>query len=84
MINPTHYMRIPIEEAIKIPDDGIFMIYKNRYWAVKDGNILFYRRYTSPQCNSDKRIMDRMVNEHRNEILFLERVFVPHECDREY
>lgn len=66
----------------QIPKDGLFHIYKDRYWAVDDGKILFYKSYCSPQCNRDKRIMEKghWHTKYGFQIEFIETVFVPHSC----
>jgi hypothetical protein len=76
------FIKMSLEKATSLPDDGLFNVFKNRYWVVIEGNILFYRSYCSPQCNSNVRIMDNtaLVCKYGASIKLIERVFVPHNC----
>jgi len=51
-----NYTLVPITEAIK-PKDGPQWCYKDRYWAVKDECIMFFKGF-APQCNGDKKIAE--------------------------
>jgi hypothetical protein len=68
----TYY---PISEAIKAPDrEGLFCVYKNRYWKVDKDCIMFYDG-TSPQCNSNEQIMSRY--DSKFEVRFIETIYIP-------
>jgi len=75
------FIKIDKIKAQQIPNDGFFWVLKNRFWAVKDGNILFYKSFTSPQCNLQKSIMEQSsLVKNGAEIEFIETVFVRHSC----
>lgn len=76
------FIKVDKNKAQEIPTDGLYYIMKNRYWAMLDGNIFFYKSYTSPQCNMHKEVMIRspLVVKHGASIEFIETVFVPHSC----
>jgi hypothetical protein len=68
------FKRLKIEEAIK-PKNGLTETFLNRYWVVtQDNEILFYRG-TSPQCNGDGDIANRL-NYKDCTIQFIPAVFV--------
>ena len=82
-IDPKDYLTIPIHVAIDVPSKGVFHIYKDKYWAVMEGSILFYKNFDHPQCNPNERLVERIpaVTKHGGKVMFLQRVFVPHECE---
>ena len=70
---------VKIEDAI-IPKNGYVAI-TDRWWAVKDGCIRFYRNYCSPQCNSNKLITERVGRDWHDSVQFIPVVFTPHDCN---
>jgi len=55
---------------------GSFHIHVNDWWLVDDdGNPLFHSKYNSPQCNANKKIVDRLANGRR--VQQLPVVYVP-------
>jgi hypothetical protein len=70
----------PISKMVEIPDEGIFQVYKDRWWSTDGENIFFYRGYGSPQCNRHKTISERLGARRGHGVVFLPRVFVPHDC----
>lgn len=76
------FIKMKLEDVTKTSRGSIYQIYKDRYWAVKDGNIFFYRTYCSPQCNSQLEIMrtSPLVKNHGADIKKIDVVFVPHSC----
>ena len=59
MTDPKDFIRMPLSR-LTTPHDGD-TVYTNRYWQLTaDNEVLFYRRYSSPQCNSNKRIVERL------------------------
>jgi len=86
-------MTIPIEKFIKMPvselitpEDGR-MVYCNRWWCVTENDeVLFFRSYVSPQCNSDKRLVDRLckMKPFKTEAKFISVAYVPIDWDEFY
>lgn len=79
-----HMTYVPVSEATQ-PRNGVYQIRKDYYWSVvdKDGIdcIMLYRGY-SPQCNSDKSIVEQVNGRLYPEakIVQLPVVYVPWEC----
>ena len=81
------YKMIPIDQLIKPPTyEGDFAAYRDRYWATKDGCLLFYGgngRYQSwsPQCNRNKDVVESLTKSGRChetcEVVFLPMVYIP-------
>jgi hypothetical protein len=72
----SSFTLLPIQKATSPPaKDGTFQIYTNRYWEVYNKNLLFYNG-SSPQCNRDKKVVEKMGFKYGTEIVFLEKVFV--------
>lgn len=54
--------------------------YGPRWWHVTaDGEVLFYKHYTSPQCNVDRRVLEYHGIEGCTP-QFIEMAFIPHRC----
>lgn len=70
------YLRIPLED-LKTPKPGRLCV-GPRYWAIHDGDALFYRAYSSPQCNVYESIVRRLAP--GLDCVFVEMAFVPHRC----
>lgn len=55
-----------------------------RWWAVTENDeVLFFDRYTSPQCNTSKEIAARLGKGFDAPLTtprFIEMAFVPHRC----
>lgn len=50
-----------------------------RWWAVTpSGCVLFFKSYASPQCNTERSIVERV--RPRLELRWIETAFVPHNC----
>ena len=67
------YYGYELEKALT-PKEGLVDVMTNRFWSVKDNHLLFWNG-TSPQCNANKNIAER-VNRH-GEIMFIKTVFIP-------
>ena len=80
----SDFEKVPLEKLKAVPDrDGIYQLYKNRYWVVVDDCALFYRG--SPQCNSNKSIVDQWMF-HREifpgaRTVLIENVWRIHNCE---
>lgn len=58
---PKHrYTRIPIDE-IKDSPSGIVQCIKNHWWCVTEQNEVLLFKGSTPQCNSNKAIVDRLM-----------------------
>ena len=76
--------KIPIEKLSETPSEsGFYYLMKDRYWAVdEDGNALFCRG-ASPQCNTNKTIVERIVAGEKHpgvKVVFIENAWTPHDC----
>jgi hypothetical protein len=80
---------LPVEAATR-PTTGQANVYVDFYWAHMPGKgLMFYkhgprvRGMGSPQCNSDRRIVERIMGDRfpEMEILQLPVVYLPHECE---
>lgn len=76
------WILVPISN-LTTPKDGR-ICYCNHWWRVtEDNDVLFYRRYTSPQCNSNKAVMERVGKAFDAPITtlqYIEVAFLPHNC----
>jgi len=81
-MDESKYQKLKIEDVTEIPNEsGHYEIYKNNYWICKDGFIYLYKG--SPMCNSDYGVSKLFVDNKKfpgNEIIFLEIVFLDHDC----
>ena len=75
-------MKIPADEFIRMPLSELTtphegrIVYLNRWWCVTDKEeALFFRTYSSPQCNDSKRMCEHLCA-IKSDIL-VEPVFVP-------
>lgn len=80
------FVKVPIDEAVKIPDKGgLYELLTDRWWAVTEDNcLLFYEKGMAPQCNSNKLIVDkwsRFSGRPATTPVFIKAVFIKHECD---
>lgn len=71
------WIKMPLHE-LTTPLPGRLVV-GARWWAVTpDKCVLFYKTHTSPQCNVDRRIMERLRPEL--DLQFIELAYVPHRC----
>lgn len=77
------WIKMPLADALT-PKSGR-ICYGPSYWMLTgDDELLFYERYTSPQCNTNKALCERwMASTGRfappaAKIKFLEIVYLPH------
>jgi hypothetical protein len=60
------------------------LCYGPHWWAVtENGEVLFFDNYTSPQCNSNKAIVERLgkgFDAPPTTPQFIALAFVPHKC----
>jgi hypothetical protein len=58
--------------------------YGQRWWAVTENNeVLFFKSYSSPQCNTNRAIVERLANRldaPQTTPKFVEMAFLPHNC----
>lgn len=69
--------KIPVEKAVKPFEEAY--VYCNRWWTVRDGCILFYRK--SPQCNSIEKVARKFQERlfPGANVRFLPVVFAPND-----
>jgi hypothetical protein len=78
-VRSEDFQYVKISKINKPPkEEGSYMVMNDRYWEVKDGCVAFYC-YTSPQCNEDKSLMERLASPTRmnHSIRFIKRVYIP-------
>ncbi|HJV75400.1 MAG TPA: hypothetical protein VJ654_14330 [Noviherbaspirillum sp.] len=75
--NQKPWIKMPLSE-LTTPKPGR-LCKAPAWWAVTDdGCALFYKTYGSPQCNTDRRIVERIRPDCKQ--VFIEAAFVPHNC----
>lgn len=76
------WIKIPIED-ITTPKMGR-ICYTDRWWVLTPNNeVLFYKSYTSPQCNINKAVIDHALLKLHAEgctAQFLPVAYLPHRC----
>lgn len=73
------FLRVPLE-VLTTPREGA-LCYLNRYWLVTDADeALFYKHYTSPQCNTDKSIVERRLKRPGTKVVFVPVAYIRHNC----
>jgi len=72
---------VPLEQATALPGNGHCDVMVNRWWCYQpDRGLMFFGK--SPQCNTDERLA-RSIQQRcwpDAELLFVERVYLPHDC----
>jgi hypothetical protein len=64
-VDSNHFKKVPLAEITSPEKAGPLWTYKDHWWAVtEDGCVLIYihRRSNSPQCNTNREIVDRYLN----------------------
>lgn len=87
----SEYFHIPLDELTK-PKGGQCYVIVDHWWTVDPdkGALIFKmnkRHEGSPQCNSDKRIVDRMLESRGRDgyvAMQIPLAFMPHKCEPEY
>lgn len=82
-IRASDITHVPLDQATEPPKDGWWEIYADRWWVHYPGKGLAFFR-GSPQCNAHESIA-RSVQENCHpdaELIFVERVYVRHDCGR--
>ena len=82
MLGIDKFVKVPMSELTSVNGGGYYFIYHNMYWAITDDNeLLFYRKkYVSPQCNSSKEIVERVLRRNIDcniRVELIEYVFIP-------
>ena len=68
-----NYILVPMEDIIT-PKEGRHVLME-RWWNVTENDeVLFYRSYASPQCNSNKSIVDHLWD---SKTIKTRSVFIP-------
>ena len=78
------FKKVPILEATSIPDkNGFYELYKNRYWEVTEDDCILFYKGISPQCNSNKVIVEGLLKKNifpNSRAELIENVWVSHDC----
>lgn len=84
MRNSERFKKVPIDKATKMPGNGFWEVFKNKYWAVTEDNCILLFRGRHPQCNANEKLVESAVKnkEHpATKIIFLSYVFLHHDCN---
>ena len=74
----SDYIRMSLEE-LTTPKAGRLVV-KDHWWALtENGEALFYKTYTSPQCNTSRQIAAKL-GPGGTVATFVPLAFVPHNC----
>jgi hypothetical protein len=74
----SRYIRMPVRE-LTTPHEGRKCML-DRWWHVTENDeVLFYKGYYSPQCNSDKSVVEHLTIAGCHAV-FLSVAYVPHRC----
>lgn len=80
----SKYITVPLTELTTPRDGRVCMC--DRWWLVTDGDeapqALFYKHYTSPQCNRDKSVVEH-IRPAGTHAVFVPVAYVKHSC-RDY
>jgi hypothetical protein len=72
------YIRMSLTE-LTTPSGGRIVM-TDRWWIVTESNeALFFKHYTSPQCNHDKSIAEH-IKPAGTRVEFVPVAYVPHKC----
>lgn len=74
-----------LEEATAAPTEGFWYVLTDRWWSYEpEKGIIFYRKF--PQCNRSKNIAEMITKKcwPGAEIIFLDHVYVQHDCKDYY
>lgn len=85
-MNKEDFYKVPIGGIIRSPKSGNCAIITDKYWAVVDGSVLFYRIGDAPQCNAVEAITKRLVEQYGSEayVEFIHKAFIPIKIYGEY
>jgi len=72
------------ERELTTPKDGR-IVYTDRWWAVTtSGEVLFFKHFTSPQCNRNKSVIESIVGQQTEfpglTVKHVPVAFIPHNC----
>jgi len=86
-MKPSDFTKTPIAEATQIPTKGQFVqILRDRFWAVSEDDCILTYKGSSPQCNDNEGIVERIIKGDHHpgvKVQFIPLVFLPHDC-RDY
>jgi len=55
-----NWTRIAVSDLIAPKQSGMHMVYRDSWWAVDAENRVFFYKRVSPQCNSNRAIVERL------------------------
>jgi hypothetical protein len=83
-MKPEDFTKTPIAQATTLPETGEFIhVMRDRYWAVTDDDCILTYKEHSHQCNANEGIVQRLIMADWHpgvKVVFLTRVFFPHNC----
>ena len=59
-----NWTRVQIDQLTAPTKGGLHMVYRDAWWSIDAENRVFFYKRTSPQCNSDRRIVERLLKTH--------------------
>lgn len=57
--NERNWTRVPISDLASPKQGGLYMVYRDSWWAVDAENRVFFF-HTSPQCNENRAVVERL------------------------
>lgn len=55
------WLRMPLAELTNPHKHGPLMTYQDHWWALDEqDNVLFFKTFTSPQCNANRALIERI------------------------
>lgn len=58
--NEKNWTRIPVSELAAPSKGGLHMVYRDAWWAIDAENRVFFFKGASPQCNSNRLVVERL------------------------
>lgn len=77
-IKKGNYILVPMKDILT-PKDGR-MCFANRWWIVtKDHEVIFFKNYDNPQCNTIKNVTERLciICKEAVTLEFIDMTYVP-------
>lgn len=85
MVSSKDFIRVPLEKITTTPTkSGCWRLIRDHWWCVdSEENVLFYKRLTSPQCNTNKNIAERLISldESVVNVVFINYAWIRHDCE---
>lgn len=59
--NEKNWKRVPVDDLVNPKGGGPHMILREHWWCVDADNNVFFYKESSPQCNVNKSIVERLA-----------------------